>query len=77
MKILAEVGNEGIKLCYDAGSVLDYEELDPIPDIRTCRRDIRAFAIKDHRTVPKNQDCAPASERSTTTSCSRLCCVQV
>src|SRR5438094_5523663 len=23
-------------------------------------------------TVPKNQDCGPASERSTTTSCSRL-----
>ena len=58
-KILADVANDGVKLCYDAGNVLDYEKLDPIPDIQTCWRDIRAFAIKDHRTVPRNQDCGP------------------
>jgi sugar phosphate isomerase/epimerase len=58
-KILAEVADEGVKLCYDAGNVLDYEKLDPIPDIQTCWRDIRAFAIKDHRVTPKNQDCGP------------------
>lgn len=58
-KILSDVADEGVKLCYDAGNVLDYEKLDPIPDIQTCWRDIRAFAIKDHRTVPKNQDCGP------------------
>ena len=58
-KILSEVADEGVKLCYDAGNVLDYEKLDPIPDIQTCWRDIRAFAIKDHRITPKNQDCGP------------------
>ena len=58
-KIISEVADAGVRLCYDAGNVLDYEKLDPIPDIQTCWRDIRAFAIKDHRIVPKNQDCGP------------------
>ena len=57
-KILAEVADEGVKMCYDAGNVLDYEKLDPIPDIQDCWKDVRAFAIKDHRNTPKSQDCA-------------------
>ena len=57
-KILAEVADEGVKMCYDAGNVLDYEKLDPIPDIQVCWQDVRAFAIKDHRNTPKSQDCA-------------------
>ena len=58
-KMIAEVGDEGVKMCYDAGNVLDYESHDPIPDIQKCWRDIRAFAIKDHRNWPKDEDCGP------------------
>ena len=43
-------------MCYDNGNVLDYENQDAIADIRTCWRDIRAFAIKDHRMTPKSED---------------------
>ncbi len=58
-RIVSEVGEPSIKICYDAGNVLDYERKDPIPDIRTCWRDVRAFAIKDHRLTPKDEDCGP------------------
>lgn len=58
-RILAEVREPSIRICYDAGNVLDYENKDPIADIQTCYRDIRAFAIKDHRNTPKDEDCGP------------------
>jgi len=58
-KILREVSHESVKICYDAGNVLDYESHDPIKDIQTCWQDIRAFNIKDHRDTPKDQDCGP------------------
>jgi sugar phosphate isomerase/epimerase len=58
-RILSEVGEPSIRICYDAGNVLDYENQDPIADIQTCWRDIRAFAIKDHRNTPKDEDCGP------------------
>jgi sugar phosphate isomerase/epimerase len=58
-RILADVAEPGLKICYDAGNVLDYERLDPLADIQTCYRDIVAFTIKDHRVTPKNEDCGP------------------
>jgi sugar phosphate isomerase/epimerase len=58
-KIIGDVADEGVKMCYDAGNVLDYENQDPIPDIQACWRDVRSFAIKDHRNTPKDQDCGP------------------
>jgi len=58
-RIVHEVGHEAVKICYDAGNVLDYENHDPIVDIQTCWREIRAFNIKDHRNTPKDQDCGP------------------
>ena len=58
-KIIADVADEGVKMCYDAGNVLDYENHDPIPDIQACWRDVRSFAIKDHRNTPKDEDCGP------------------
>lgn len=58
-RILGELGDEGIRMCYDAGNVLDYENHDPIADIQTCWREVRAFAIKDHRNTPKDEDCGP------------------
>jgi sugar phosphate isomerase/epimerase len=57
--IIREVGDEGVRMCYDAGNVLDYESHDPIADIATCVGDVRAFAIKDHRDWPKDEDCGP------------------
>jgi sugar phosphate isomerase/epimerase len=57
--IIREVGDEGVRMCYDAGNVLDYDSHDPIADIATCVPDIRAFAIKDHRDWPKDEDCGP------------------
>ncbi|HYM12596.1 MAG TPA: TIM barrel protein, partial [Bryobacterales bacterium] len=58
-RILNDVGEPGLKICYDAGNVLDYERVDPISDIKSCYRDVYAFTIKDHRVTPKNEDCAP------------------
>ena len=58
-RIVHEVGDEGLKICYDAGNVMDYEHADPIPDIQACWPQVRAFAIKDHRYTPKNEDCGP------------------
>lgn len=58
-RIVAEVAEPSVRICYDAGNVLDYENSDPIPDIATCAKDVRAFAIKDHRNTPKDEDCGP------------------
>ena len=57
--IIREVGHDSVRMCYDAGNVLDYESHDPIADIATCAGDVRAFAIKDHRDWPKDEDCGP------------------
>jgi sugar phosphate isomerase/epimerase len=58
-EIVREVADEGIKVNYDAGNVMDYLNLDPIPDIRTCAAEVRSFCIKDHRNFPKDEDCGP------------------
>jgi sugar phosphate isomerase/epimerase len=58
-RIVDEVGDEGLRVCYDAGNVMDYEHQDPIPDIQQCWQKVRAFCIKDHRYTPRNQDCGP------------------
>jgi len=58
-RIVDEVGDAGLRICYDAGNVMDYEHVDPLHDIQECWPDIRAFAIKDHRYTPRNEDCGP------------------
>ncbi len=58
-EIVREVGDEGIKVNYDAGNVMDYLDVDPIPDIKECAAEVRSFCIKDHRNFPKDQDCGP------------------
>ena len=58
-RIVQQVNDPGVKMTYDAGNVLDYENNDPIADIQTCWQEIRAFCIKDHRNTPRDQDCAP------------------
>ena len=59
LRIVQNVADEGVKICYDAGNVLDYEGNDPIPDIQACWQEVRAFAIKDHRDWPEDRDCGP------------------
>jgi len=58
-EIVREVADEGVKVNYDAGNVMDYLNLDPIKDIQSCANEIRSFCIKDHRNFPKDQDCGP------------------
>jgi sugar phosphate isomerase/epimerase len=58
-EIIREVGDEGVRVNYDAGNVLDYLGVDPIPDIKKCADVVRSFCIKDHRLFPKSQDCGP------------------
>ncbi len=58
-KIVGDVSDEGVRICYDAGNVVDLSEDDPIADIEAVWRDIRAFAIKDHRNWPEDEDCGP------------------
>ena len=57
--ITREVADEGVKVNYDAGNVLDYLRLDPLPDILKCADEVRSFCIKDHRIFPKDGDCGP------------------
>lgn len=59
VKIVREVAEDSVHVCYDAGNVLDYENNDPIAEIAECAPFIRAFAIKDHRNTPKDEDCGP------------------
>ena len=58
-EIVREVGHSHIKVNYDAGNVMDYLNVDPIPDIKLCAEEVRSFCIKDHRNFPKDQDCGP------------------
>ncbi len=58
-EIIREVNDPGVQVNYDAGNVMDYLDLDPIPDIRKCAREVRSFCVKDHRNWPKDQDCGP------------------
>jgi sugar phosphate isomerase/epimerase len=57
--IVREVNDEGIKVNFDAGNVMDYLDVDPIPDLRACADVVHSFCIKDHRNFPKDQDCGP------------------
>ncbi|MGE3804215.1 MAG: sugar phosphate isomerase/epimerase family protein [Gemmataceae bacterium] len=58
-EITREVNLPNIKVNYDAGNVMDYLNVDPIPDIKKCADQVRSFCIKDHRNFPKDQDCGP------------------
>src|SRR5262245_11882541 len=61
-KITREVNDDGIKVNYDAGNVMDYLEgkVNPLTDLDACADDVRSFCIKDHRFFPPpHQDCGP------------------
>lgn len=58
-EIVREVNDPAIMVNFDAGNVMDYLNVDPIPDILKCAKEVRSFCIKDHRNWPKDQDCGP------------------
>jgi sugar phosphate isomerase/epimerase len=58
-EIIREVNDDGVKVSYDAGNVMDYMKINPIPDLNKCADEVRGFCIKDHRAFPKDQDCGP------------------
>jgi sugar phosphate isomerase/epimerase len=58
-EITREVADPGVKVNFDAGNVLDYLNVDPIPDLKKCADEVRSFCIKDHRNFPKSEDCGP------------------
>jgi len=58
-RIIREVNDPGVMVNYDAGNVMDYLNIDPIPDILKCTAEVRSFCIKDHRNWPQDQDCGP------------------
>jgi len=58
-EIVREVDDEGVKVNYDAGNVMDYLNVDPIPDIQECADVVHSFCMKDHRNWPLDQDCGP------------------
>jgi sugar phosphate isomerase/epimerase len=58
-EIVRAVDEESVKISFDAGNVMDYLDVDPLPDLRTCADLVRSFCIKDHRNFPKDQDCGP------------------
>jgi sugar phosphate isomerase/epimerase len=57
--IVKEVNDPNVWVNYDAGNVMDYLNLDPIPDVVKTAPEIRSFCIKDHRNWPQDQDCGP------------------
>jgi sugar phosphate isomerase/epimerase len=59
MRIVREVGDDGIGMFYDAGNTWWYANVDPIPDLAACAAHVRGFAIKDFRSVPKRTTCGP------------------
>jgi sugar phosphate isomerase/epimerase len=58
-EITREVNDPAIMVNYDAGNVMDYLNVDPIPDVQKCAAEVRSFCIKDHRNWPKDEDCGP------------------
>jgi sugar phosphate isomerase/epimerase len=59
VEIVRAVNDAGVKISYDAGNVMDYHKIDPLPDIRKCADEVRSFCIKDHRLFPRDEDCGP------------------
>jgi sugar phosphate isomerase/epimerase len=61
-EIVREIGDDHVKVNYDAGNVMDYlmiSAADTLADFQRCHGDVRSFCIKDHRHWPRNEDCGP------------------
>lgn len=58
--ITREVNDNGVRVNYDAGNVMDYVRVNPLPDLAKCADEVRSFCIKDHRDFPApHGDCGP------------------
>ncbi|MGE3805259.1 MAG: sugar phosphate isomerase/epimerase family protein [Gemmataceae bacterium] len=57
--VTRRVDHPNVQVSYDAGNVLDYKNVDPLPDIKLAADQVASFCIKDHRNWPKDQDCGP------------------
>ncbi len=62
-KITRQVNDDGVRVNYDAGNVMDYLRVSPaevIKDLQSCADEVRSFCIKDHRDFPPpHGDCGP------------------
>jgi len=58
-EIVRAVNDDGVKVSYDAGNVMDYHKIDPLPDMKRCADVVHSYCIKDHRVFPKDEDCGP------------------
>ena len=62
-EITRAVNDDGVRVNYDAGNVMDYLRLPPdkvLADLQNCAAEVRSFCIKDHRDFPPpHQDCGP------------------
>jgi sugar phosphate isomerase/epimerase len=63
-RITRAVNDDGVRVNYDAGNVMDYMRRTPaevIKDLVACAGEVRSFCIKDHRDFPgpKHTDCGP------------------
>jgi sugar phosphate isomerase/epimerase len=61
-EVIRDVADEGVKVNYDSGNVMDYLKLDALSvlaDFQKCAAQTRSFCIKDHRLTPKDEDCGP------------------
>ncbi|HEU4754556.1 MAG TPA: TIM barrel protein, partial [Armatimonadota bacterium] len=58
-KFTRALAHPTVKVCFDAGNVMDYFNFDPVPDLKACADEVRSFCIKDHRNFPKDEDCGP------------------
>ena len=61
-KIVQDVADEGVKVNFDSGNVMDDPKIDAtmaLADLHECAKDVRSFCIKDKRHFPKNEDCGP------------------
>lgn len=58
-EIIRDVNDPGVRVNYDAGNVMDYLDVDPIPDIQKCADVVHSFCMKDHRNWPEDRDCGP------------------
>src|SRR5262249_28727889 len=61
-KIIRDVADEGVKVNYDSGNLMDDPKVDAaavLADVQKSASEIRSYCIKDHRRFPKDEDCGP------------------
>ncbi len=58
-RVIEEVGDEGVRMFYDAGNTFWYPGVDPIPDLPGCASYVRGFCMKDFRDFPARVTCGP------------------